>query len=222
MSKVAIVGGHGQVARLLTPVLIDRGDEVLSVVRNPAHVATVESLGAEAVVADIESLDARDLTPFLRGCDAVVFAAGAGTGSGAARKRTVDYGGSMLSQRAALDAGVARFIQISAVSVERPVDPEASIAWREYIRAKRDADKYLRRTNLEWTIVRPAMLTNDAPTGKVRVEAQIPHLLADSLSIPRADVAQVIADCLLIPQTIRASFDVGGGDTPIVEALAAL
>lgn len=216
---IAIIGGHGQVARLLTKILIDRGYRVLSVIRNAGQIKTIEALGAEVIVANIENLNARDLTPFLRGCVAVVFAAGAGPNSGAARKRTVDYGGSVLAQRAALDAGVTRFVQISAVVAGHPVDPEADIAWREYVRAKEDADKALRRTALEWTIVRPAFLTDEAPTGKVRVEERIPHLLADSLSIPRADVAEVIADCLEIPQTIRRAFDVGSGETPIPVAL---
>lgn len=222
MRSIAIVGGHGQIARLLTPILIQRGYNVLSVIRNPNQVADVETLGAQAIIADIESMDARDLAPFLRGCQAIVFAAGAGPDSGAARKRTVDYGGSMLAQRAALEAQVTRFVQISAVAADRPMDPEANISWREYVRAKQDADKYLRRTALDWTIVRPAFLTDEPPTGRVRIEERIPHMLADSLSIPRADVAQVIAECLEIPGTIRRSFDLGSGETPIVEALQAL
>lgn len=219
---IAVIGGHGKVARLLTPILVERNYRVLAVIRNADQVGEVEAGGAQAVVADIESMNARDLTPFFRGVDAVVFAAGAGANSGAPRKRTVDFGGSMLSQRAALDAEVPRFVQISAVSADRPIDPEASISWREYVRAKQDADKYLRRTALDWTIVRPAMLTDEAPTGKVLVEARIPHLLADSLSIPRADVAQVVADCLVTPQTSRKAFDLGSGRTPIPEALAGL
>lgn len=216
---IAIVGGHGQVARLLTPILVERGYRVLSIIRHTSQIEAVEALGAEAIVADIENLNARDLTPFLRGAYAVIFAAGAGPNSGAARKRTVDYGGSVLAQRAALDAGVKRFLQISAVVAGHPVDPEADIAWREYVRAKEDADKALRRTTLQWTIVRPAFLTDELPTGKVRIEERIPYLLADSLSIPRADVAQVLVDCLEIPETIRRAFDLGSGDTPIAEAL---
>lgn len=219
---VVIVGGHGKVAQLLTPLLTARGKRVLSVIRQNEQVEVIESLGAEAILADIEGIDARDLAPFLRGAQAVVFAAGAGYGSGPRRKRTVDYGGSLLSQRAALEAGVPRFIQISALVVDRPIDPEADHVWKEYVRAKADADKRLRRTTLGWTIVRPGVLTDQPPTGKIRAEKRLPDLAADNLPISRADVAQVIAECVDMPQLSGKSFDVVNGDMAIAEALAAL
>lgn len=220
--KVAIVGGHGQIAQHLTRLLIERGDQVVSIIRSPQQVDRIAELGAQTVIADIESMDSRDLAPFFKDCDSVVFAAGAGYGSGALRKRTVDYGGSVLSQIAALEAGVPRFVQVSALAIDRPIDPEAEHVWKEYVRAKKDADKALRRTALKWTIVRPGVLTNEEPTGLVRAAEHLPGLAVDSLTIPRGDVAAVIACCLATPQTIFTSFDVVSGDQPIVDAIAGL
>lgn len=218
--RVAIVGGHGQIARLLTPMLVKSGYDVLSIIRREEHAVAIQDLGAEPIVADIESMDARDLAPFLKGTGAVIFAAGAGVGSGARRKRTVDYGGSILSQQVALEAGVTRFLQVSALVVDQPPDPEADHVWKEYVRAKKDADKALRRTKLQWTIVRPGVLTDDAATGKVQVASRMPGLAADSLTIPRADVAAVLAACLELDNTVGKTFDVVSGNVAIREALA--
>lgn len=216
---VAIIGGHGQIAQLLTAQLVARGDRVLAVIRDPAQSDTLTALGALPIIADIESMDARDLAPAFKGCEGVVFAAGAGPGSGARRKRTVDYGGSILSQQAALEAGARRFIQISALNVDRPVHPDADPVWREYVRAKKDADKALRRTTLKWTIVRPGALTDQPATGEVHVAERLPHDIVEGASIARADVADVVAHCLQMPATIRREFDVVNGPTPIREAL---
>ncbi|MSS83217.1 NAD(P)H-binding protein [Actinomycetaceae bacterium WB03_NA08] len=220
--NVVIVGGHGKVAQLLTKDLVARGDQVTSLIRNQTQVDSVAALGATPLVFDIETMDARDLAPFFKGADTVVFAAGAGYGSGALRKRTVDYGGSVLSQRAALDAGVPRFIQISTLNAEHPIDPESDHVWKEYVRAKRDADRALRETALDWVIARPGILTDDPGTGSIRAARRLPELAVDSLSIPRADVAAILAYCVHNSHLSRLTFDAVTGSTPIEEALANL
>lgn len=219
---VAIIGGHGQIAQILTRQLVGRGYSVRSIIRDASQKEHISSLGAEPVVADIESMDARDLAPALKGCDAVVFAAGAGPGSGIRRKRTVDYGGSVLSQQAALEAGALRFVQVSAISVRRPVAYDATDVWKEYVRAKEDADKRLRRTALQWTILRPGLLTDDPGTGRVNAAQLLEHDLAEGASIPREDVASSITACLEDATTIRKEIDLVSGDTPIAEALKQL
>lgn len=219
---VAIIGGHGKIARLLTGRLIERGFAVRSIIRDPAQKETIANLGAEPVLADIETMDARDLAPALRGCQGVVFAAGAGPGSGTRRKRTVDYGGSVLSQQAALEASALRFVQISAISSGRPLAHDAGEVWREYVRAKEDADKRLRRTALQWTILRPGILTDDAPTGLVQVAKRLEHSEANGKTIPRADVATAVADCFDVPATVRKEIDIVSGSVPVLEALRSL
>lgn len=216
MSRIVIIGGHGSIARLLTELLVERDDEVVSVFRNPAHKPEIEAMGAEAVVCDIETASASDLAPVLTGADAVVFAAGAGPGSGAARKRTVDYEGSVKSAAAAESAGVPRFVQISAIGVDEDVEPGTDEVWNAYVEAKRDADAALRRTSLAWTILRPGALTDDEPTGLVTLAADTPRG-----SIPRADVAAVIAAVLTFADTAGHSWDVVSGETGIPAAVAA-
>jgi uncharacterized protein YbjT (DUF2867 family) len=216
MSRIVVVGGHGKISRLLTPMLVSNGDEVVSVFRNPGHRSDVEALGAEAFVCDVEPASIADLVPAMTGADAVVFAAGAGPGSGAARKYTVDYEASVKSAAAAEEAGVSRFVQVSAIGVDEGPDPRTDEVWAAYVEAKRDADAALRRSGLAWTILRPGRLTDDEPTGLVRLAE---HTERDS--IPRADVAAVIAAVLTFPETAGHTWDLTSGETPIPAAVAA-
>lgn len=217
MSRVAIVGAHGKVAQQLMRVLYDRGDDFVGVVRNDEHAEDVYRLGGEGVLVDIESADADALAAAFEGCDAVVFTAGAGGGSGVERKRTVDYAGSVKSADGAAQAGVRRFVQVSAWGVDSPVADDAAPDWRAYVEAKRDADAYLRGTGLDWTILRPGGLTFEDGTGLVTLGESV-----ERGSIPREDVARLIAVCLDEPGTIGRVWEVVSGDTPLEEAVRAL
>ncbi|HEX4977163.1 MAG TPA: SDR family oxidoreductase [Nocardioides sp.] len=213
--RVVIAGGHGKIALLLARLLVTRGDRPVGVVRNPDHVADVEATGAEALVLDLERTDVERLAGGLDGADAVVFAAGGGPGSGAARKETVDKGAAILLADAAERAGVRRYLMVSAMGTER-ADPSSDDVFQVYLRAKQAADDDLRARDLDWTVVRPGRLTDDPGTGRVRVGT------LERGDIPRADVAAVLAGCLDSPATVRRTFDVLGGDVPVDEALAGL
>ncbi|WP_243064676.1 SDR family oxidoreductase [Humibacter sp. RRB41] len=217
MTRVAIVGAHGKVAQQLMRVLYDQGDEFVGIVRNEDHADDIYRFGGEGILLDIETADVDALATAFAGSGAVVFAAGAGGDSGVERKATVDYGGSIKSQTAAQRAGVARFVQISAMGVDDPVAPDATESWTAYVAAKRDADAELRRTALDWTIVRPGALTLDDGTGLVSIAPRL-----ERGAIPREDVARVIAEVLRSPETIRSQFDLVSGTAPIGDALADL
>ncbi len=215
--RIVIAGGHGQIALILERLLSARGDSVAGFIRNPEQVGDLEAAGADALVVDLEKASVDEVAAHLRGADAVVFAAGAGPGSGAARKDTVDRDAAILLADAAESAGVERYVMVSAMAA----DPHATAddeVFQVYLRAKGVADEAIRnRTALHWTIVRPGALTNDTATGRVRI--------ADSTgrgSIPREDVAAVLVAVLDEPGTAGTSFDLISGDTPIVEAVAAL
>jgi uncharacterized protein YbjT (DUF2867 family) len=214
VTTVVIAGGHGQIALRLGALLSARGDAVRSLIRNPDHEADVRATGAEPVPADMERLN--DLAALVEGADAVVFAAGAGPGSGPERKRTVDLGAAVKLLEGARSAGVPRYLMISAMGA---ADPAAgSEAMRPYLEAKAQADAAVAASDLAWTIVRPGGLTDEPGTGRVEVAPS----LGRSGSITRDDVAAVLVGCLDEPRTVRATFDVLQGETPIAQALASL
>ena len=214
--RVVIAGGHGKIARILERLLADRGDTAVGLIRNPDHVADVEATGAQAIVVDLESVTAADLARHLQDADAVVFAAGAGPGSGAARKQTVDCDAAILLADAAEAAGVRRYAMVSAMGadVEAP-DDIGDPVFVAYLRAKGHADDVIRdRDALEVTVVRPGHLTNDKGTGRVEISDQTGHG-----DIPREDVAAVLLAVLDTPETAGHTFEVISGETPIVEAV---
>jgi len=213
--RVVIAGGHGKIALLLERLLAERGDQAVGLIRNPAHVADVQKAGAEAVICDLETASAEDVAMLLSGADAVVFAAGAGAGSGAARKDSVDRGASVLMADAAERAGVRRFVQVSSMGTGQPPRPGTDEVWAAYITAKTAAEDDLRAWDLDWTILRPGRLTDAPPTGRVRLAP--PPVPRDTVS--RADVAAVIAALLDNPGTRHQTLELVGGDTPVAVAV---
>ena len=211
---VAIAGAHGQIARRLTPLLAARGDRVRGLIRNPAHADDVRADGAEPVLLDLEKAGADEVAAAIDGADAVVFAAGAGPGSGAARKMTVDRDGAVTLVRAAEAAGVGRYVIVSSVGAEAP--PDGDDVFSVYLRAKAEADQAVMASSLAWTVVRPGPLTDAPGTGTVRLETE--PFRAD---VTRDDVARVVAATLAEPRSAGLKLYVADGDAPVDEALAA-
>jgi uncharacterized protein YbjT (DUF2867 family) len=216
--RIVIAGGHGKIALLLERELAGRGDQAVGLIRNPAHAGDVEQAGGEAVVCDLETATAAAVTALLAGADGVVFAAGAGPGSGAARKDTVDRGAAVLLAQAAGQAGVRRLVQVSSMGAGQPPRPGTDDVWAAYIAAKTAAEDDLRGRDLDWTILRPGGLTDDPATGQVRLAAPpVPRG-----SVPRADVAAVIIALLDDPGTRGQTLELVSGDTPVAAAVTAL
>jgi uncharacterized protein YbjT (DUF2867 family) len=212
---VVIAGGHGQIALRLARLLAARGERVRSLIRNPDHASDVSDAGAEAVVFDLEERSSAELADVVAGADAVVFAAGAGPGSGPERKRTVDLGGAVKLIEAAQAAGVRRYVIVSSIGAD---DPSAgSEAMRPYLEAKAEADAAVVASGLDWTIVRPGVLTNEAGTARVAVGERL-----ERAEVTRDDVAAVIVGVLDEPRTIGRTFVVVEGETPIPDALRQL
>jgi nucleoside-diphosphate-sugar epimerase len=212
--RVAIAGGHGQIALRLTRLLADRGDEVVGLIRNPEHEDDVRAAGGEPVLCDLEA--DTDVGAAIAGCDAVVFAAGAGPGSGTERKRTMDLGGAVKLIEAAKDHGVSRYLIVSSMGAADP-PPEGGDVFGEYLRAKAEADRQLAASGLDHTIVRPGRLTDEPASGRISVGERL-----DRGEVSRGDVAAVLAAALSTPVTIGKAFDLVAGETPIDDALAAL
>lgn len=216
MARIAIVGGHGQIARHLIPLLAKQGHTPLALVRNADHGPELEALGATVGLLDIENSTDADFGAAFAGSDAVVFAAGGGPDGNIERKRTVDLEGSLKSIAGAHAAGIKRFVQISAISVDKPVPAGAGEVWTAYVEAKRDADVALRASGLDWTIIRPGALVDDEPKGRVTVGEDVGRA-----HIPRADVAAVIAAVLAEDRTIGRQWEVISGDEVIHQAIDA-
>jgi uncharacterized protein YbjT (DUF2867 family) len=213
--RVAIAGGSGQIAILLTRLLDDAGDEVLSLIRDPAKSDIVCGAGGEPVVCNLEEASEDEVADAVDGADAVVFAAGAGPGSGPDRKWTMDHGGAVKLIAAAREKGIGRYLMVSSMNADPDAPGDDTFA--VYLRAKGQADADLVESGLDYTIVRPARLTDEPGNGRAEV--------GDGLGrgeIPRQDVAAVLAETLRSPNAVRKLFDVRGGDTPIAEAIASL
>jgi nucleoside-diphosphate-sugar epimerase len=218
--RIVLAGAHGQVARRLGRLLSGRGDTVVGIVRNPAHRDDLIEDGVTPAVLDLETASVDDVAPVLESADAVVFAAGAGPGSGAARKHTVDHGAAVLLADAAERAGVRPYVLVSSMGVEQArqgTPPGMDPVFAVYLQAKlRAEDEILPRTGLDTTIVRPGRLTDDPGTGRVTLGHGI-----ERGDIPRDDVAAVLAEILRAGKT-NDVVEVVSGPTPIEEAVARL
>ncbi len=213
--RVVIAGGHGKIALILERLLSQRGDSVAGFIRNPDHAADLQAAGAEALVVDLENTPVEDVAAHLQGADAVVFAAGAGPGSGAARKETVDRDAAILLADAAEAAKVSRYVMISSTGADANATDSKDPVFTAYLRAKGAADDNVRaRAALDSTIVRPGHLTNDPGNGRVEIADQT---LRGNIS--REDVAAVLLAVLDTPGTAGQIFEVISGDSPIAEAV---
>lgn len=214
MTGVAIVGAHGKIAAQLMRLLYDRGDGFVGIVRGTDQAKDIYRMGGEGVVLDIEDATVEKLAEAFDGSDVVVFTAGAGGGSSAARTRSVDFHGSVSSADAAERVGIRRFVQVSAWGVDSPVTDDSTESWSAYVEAKRDADHQLRARDLDWTILRPGTLTLDEGSGRVKLAESV-----ESGSISREDVARLIIAVIEDPRSAGRTWEVTSGDTPIDEAV---
>ena len=199
---VAIAGAHGEIATRLARLLADGGDRVIGLIRDPDQAADVSGEGASV----------EEIARAIPGADGAVFAAGAGPGSGAERKLTLDRDGAIKFLQAATEAGVPRFVVISSTGAEAP--PPGDDVFSVYLRAKAEADHAVQASDLQWTIVRPGRLTDDPGTGRVRIESA-----PFRGRVPRDDVAAVLARLLPGDRFSRRVLYVNGGEDPIEHAL---
>ena len=211
--EIVVVGAHGKIALHFARLASEAGHHVRGLARNPDHSPDIIASGAEPVIADFE---ADDITESVDHPHAVVFAAGAGPGSGPERKKTVDLGGALKLIEAARSNGISRYLMVSSMNADSA--SRAPKEMRPYYEAKGLADEALIASGLDYTIVRPGRLTDDPPTGKVDVAVT----LGRRGQIPRADVAAVLLACLEITETVGKTFELLGGDTPIADALQSL
>jgi nucleoside-diphosphate-sugar epimerase len=207
-----VAGAHGKIALRLTRLLVAGGDRVVGLIRNPDHAEDVRQQGASPMLCDLERTTVEELAAVIEGADAAVFAAGAGAGSGAARKLTMDRDGAIKLLDAATATRTERFAIVSSVGAENP--PEGDDVFSVYLQAKAAADAAVKSSDMDWTILRPGPLTDGEGTGRVRVEA-----FPFRGQVPRDDVAAVIARLLADPRASRRILYVSSGEDSIEQAL---
>lgn len=217
--QVTIVGAHGQIARMLTKKLVERGHGVKGLVRSNDQFDDIRSDGGEPVLCDVEVADISEIENVFSGSDVVVFAAGSGPDAGPDRKQSMDRDGAIKSMDAAVRVAASRFVVISSMGADDPPDDDE--AFSVYLRAKHDADESVRastkRHDIAHVIVRPGQLTDDDATGSVQVAGH-----TGRGRIPRADVAEVLAQIIDSGLGDGHTFEVISGPTSITDALSAL
>ncbi|WP_054951819.1 SDR family oxidoreductase [Flaviflexus massiliensis] len=215
MANYLIIGGHGKVALLAAPLLVDEGHSVTSIIRNPDHTSDVENTGAKPLVLDIESATVDDLVEAMGGMDAVVWSAGAGGGN-PARTRAVDYEAATRSIDAAKQAGVGRYVMVSHLGSRLDHGVPEDNSFHTYATAKAEADEYLRASGLDFTILGPGSLTLEEPSGSITVH-QADYDGPSETS--RSNVARTIVAALNNNGSICKTIRYSDGDTPIDTAI---
>jgi uncharacterized protein YbjT (DUF2867 family) len=199
----------------LARLLADRGDEPVGLIRDIDQAPDLTAAGCQAVLCDLEQVGVDELAGHVAGADAVVFAAGAGPGSGAARKDTVDRAAAELLAEAARRAGVRRYFLISSMGLDRAGVPDVDEVFSAYLVAKKAAEDAVRVFALDWTILRPGRLTDDPGTGRVRLGAPPVHYG----EVSRDDVAAVLVELLDRPRSARHTLELVSGADPVADAV---
>lgn len=223
MSTVTVIGGHGKVALLATPLLNEAGHTVRAVIRKQQQSADIETVGATPVVADVEQLDTGAIAEMLAGSDAVLWSAGAG-GAGEERTWAMDRDTAIRVMEAAQQADIGRFVMVSYFN-SHLVDGEVpgvdkGDGMYAYYNAKSQADEHLRTdTDLDWTVLGPSVLTLDPATREITVDNSGKNRDLDVPSTSRDNVAHMIAAVLAEPASFGKTLSFHDGDTPITEAV---
>ncbi|PMV22835.1 MULTISPECIES: NAD(P)-binding oxidoreductase [unclassified Pseudomonas] len=213
MNTVFIVGGSGKVARSLAQQLAKRGHQPRSLYRHAEQADELKALGAEPVAGNLLELDTDALAKLMAGSDTVVFAAGAGGKGGAQMTDAIDGRGLELSVAAAQQAGIRRFVLVSAFP-EASRGKTVSETFENYMAVKKRADVHLAATDLDWVILRPGTLLDSAGTGKVRAGLAIPYG-----DVPREDVAAALLQIIEQPHVNRVIIELTQGTTPVADAI---
>ncbi|MDQ0208500.1 SDR family oxidoreductase [Alkalicoccobacillus murimartini] len=213
--KVLVVGANGQIGKQVVEKIQKEGKHTAkAVVRKEEQLSYFQDLGAETALVDLEG-SIEDIASAAKGSDAIVFAAGSGGHTGADKTILIDLDGAIKTVEAAKQAGVNRFVMVSAIGVHRRENWSSEI--QHYSAAKHYADVWLENSGLDYTILRPGGLTNDEGNGKI-----VAGIDLDRGYIPREDVANTIVAALDEKSVIQKSFDLVSGESDIKEALKKL
>ncbi|UII24021.1 SDR family oxidoreductase [Fulvivirga ligni] len=216
MKKVLIIGANGKIGKILVSKMKDGEDFTpVAMIRKEEQKDYFNNLNVETVLESLEG-EVKPLSEAMKGMDAVVFSAGSGGNTGQDKTLTVDLDGAVKTMEAAKQAGVSRYVIVSALGTDDRTFWEKS-GIKPYYVAKHFADKTLKSIGLDYTIVRPGRLLDEEGNGKITTVEP-----ASKESVPREDVATVIYESLLNDSTIGKIIEFNQGDTDIKNAVASI
>ncbi|MTH53164.1 NAD(P)H-binding protein [Bacillus mangrovi] len=210
--KVLIAGANGSTGRYVIEKTAQKGYHPIAMIRDEKQAEDLEKLGASTIVADLEG----ELSEAVQGADAVIFAAGSGSGTGDDKTIAVDQNGAQRLIDAAKKHNVKKFVMLSSIGTDSP--EEGPEEMKTYLNAKAAADQYLRDSELNYTIVRPGALTDDEGSGQIEAAKQVNH----EGSIPREDVAEVLVECLSEESARDQTFEIISGNSGVKEAVQSI
>ena len=213
--KVIIIGANGKIGRLTAQMMALSNDfEPTAFIRKESQKEYFNSIGVPTEIASLEFSE-QDIAKVIKGFDAVVFTAGSGGTTGYDKTIEIDIYGAIKSINAAKLSGIKHFVMVSAAYADEPSFWSES-AIKPYYIAKHLADKELKRSGLNYTIVRPVRLTDTSDSGKIRVEVNPKYL---NKEIPRAAVAEVIINVLRNSDSMNKILEISEGDSNIKHAI---
>lgn len=203
--NVLVIGANGKIGRhLVEKLAMEKGFFVRAMVRKAEQVSELEKLGAKPIIADLT----KDFNYAYDEIEAVIFTAGSGGHTPASDTIKIDQDGAIKAINIAKEKGVRRFIIVSSYGADNPENGPESLV--HYLKAKQAADEELKRSGLDYTIVRPVGLSDEPATGKVADVSGKP-----TNSIPRADVANFISEALTVKSSFYKTYTIESGETPI-------
>lgn len=205
MENVLVAGANGTTGKKIINLLKNsQYFQPVAMVRKEEQKEQFEKENIRTVLGDLE----KDLSHTVDNIDKVIFAAG----SGGKKVVEVDQEGAKNLIDVSKKANIKKFVMLSSMGAD---NPEEADDLKNYLKAKYNADEYLKSTNLVHAIVRPGSLTNDAGTGKIELQTK----LNKQGSITRDDVAQTLVRSLHDNDAINSTFEIIQGDTLIGKAM---
>lgn len=210
MEKILIVGATGSTGKRIIEILRNsQSFKPVAMIRKEEQKEIFEDMDVDWVLGDLEQ---EDLSPTMKEIDKVIFTAGSGGETGPEKTTEVDEKGAIKIIDAAKKAKVKKFIMLSSMGAD---EPSKHKKLEHYLDAKATADRHLRDSGLDFTILRAGALTDDLGMGKVKLAKK----LDSTGEISRDDVAFLLIMSLADPLVKNMTFEAIEGEEAIKSAM---
>jgi uncharacterized protein YbjT (DUF2867 family) len=212
--KVLVIGANGSTGRIVCNLLQNSSKyQPIAMIRENSQAKHFDEKGIETVMGDLE----KDFESAYKGIKRVIFAAGSGGSTGPEKTKAVDQEGAIKSVDLAKKHQVEKFVLLSSMGADNPDDFKDTEMYG-YLLAKHKADEHLIKSDLNYAIVRPGSLTDNAGTGKIEAAES----LGKRGKISREDVAKTMVDVLESDIASNLTFEILEGQDQIKNAVEKL